>query len=130
MTVPKKEQNAGVALLLERMKTNPEEFYAENEMRMGQGKWVKLWELYGKYLSEEDRQAYINGLKEINQQRFTECVMEGLVNPYEKDNLAKLLEEKRRVGAIPPGMFSDAPIKAEGVGVVYDSSIDKWVRAK
>lgn len=81
MTVPKKEQNAGVALLLERMKTNPEEFCAENEMRMGQGKWRKVWELYGKYLSEEDQEAYINGLKEINQQRFTEHVLEGLVDP-------------------------------------------------
>ena len=120
MTVPEKKQmNAGVALLLERMKTNPEEFYAENEMRMGKGKWVRVWEMYGKYLSEEDRENYINGLKAINQQRFTECVMEGLVNPYEKDNLNKLLEEKAKFGAIPIGTFGEATIKAEGKVVEY-----------
>lgn len=77
-----KEMNAGVALLLERMKTNPEEFYVENINRMNSGnKWDWVWQMYGDYLSKEDQEAYINGLKEINQQRFAEIVMEGIVSP-------------------------------------------------
>lgn len=82
MTVPEKKQmNAGVELLLERMKTHPEEFYVENQLRMGSTKWSNLWHMYQDYLSEEDKQAYIDGVKAINQQRFTEHILEGLVDP-------------------------------------------------
>ena len=82
MTVPEKKQmNAGVELLLKRMETHPEEFYIENQMRMGSSKWSNLWAMYHDYLSEEDRQAYIDGLKAVNQQRFTEHILEGLVDP-------------------------------------------------
>lgn len=82
MTVPEKKQmNVGVELLLERMKTHPEEFYVENQLRMGSTKWSNLWHMYQDYLSEEDKQAYIDGVKAINQQRFTEHILEGLVDP-------------------------------------------------
>jgi hypothetical protein len=74
MTVPKKEQNAGVALLLERMKTNPEEF-------LTQEKWGLLINRYEKHLSEEDAKALTNAIDELMQQRFTELVLEELVLP-------------------------------------------------
>ena len=73
--------NAGIELLLERMKTHPEEFYVENQLRMGSSKWTNLWQMYQDYFSEEDKKSYIDGLKAVNQQRFTEHVLEGLVDP-------------------------------------------------
>ena len=106
MTVPKKEQNAGVALLLERMKTHPEEFYIENQMRMGASKWDNLWHMYKDYFSEEDKQAYIDGLKAVNQQRFTEHVLEGLVDPkqssgVENPHISPYLKNIASGGATP-----------------------------
>jgi len=74
MTVPKKEQNAGVALLLARMKTNPEEFTEH-------GKWGSLIHSHKMFLSEEDCKALDAGINALMQQHFTEKVLEELVDP-------------------------------------------------
>jgi hypothetical protein len=74
MTVPKKKLNAGVALLLERMKTNPEEFTVGD-------KWLSLIKQYRLFLNEEDRNALEAGLNELMQQKFTEQVMQELIDP-------------------------------------------------
>jgi hypothetical protein len=74
MTVPKKEQNAGVALLLERIKTNPEEF-------LEGGKWGALIHRFERYFSDEDAKALSNAIDELMQQKFTEKVLEELVLP-------------------------------------------------
>jgi len=74
MTVPQKEQNAGVALLLERMKTNPEEFTEH-------GKWGSLIHSHKMFLSEEDCKALDAGINALMQQHFTEKVLEELVDP-------------------------------------------------
>jgi len=68
--------NDGVALLLERMKTNPEEFVPPNDL-----KWKTLWEWYASFLSVEDQKAYNEGYCKVMQQRFTELVMEELIDP-------------------------------------------------
>lgn len=111
MTVPKKEQNAGVALLLERMKTNPEEFTVGD-------KWSKILHDYKDFLEVEDRQALAEKINELMQQKFTEKVLEELVDPTQ-NTLTKILREKARLGAIPDGMFGSATIKAEGGTVSY-----------
>ena len=115
MTVPKKEQNAGVALLLERMKTNPEEFTGENAEG---SKWSLLISSYEQHLSKEDRDALNAGIDKILQQRFTERVLEELVDPTQ-NTLTKILREKAKFGAIPDGMFGGATIKAEGSTVTW-----------
>ena len=86
MTVPKKEQNAGVALLLERMKTHSEEFAVGD-------KWTGLLQKYSVFLNEEDQRAISEKLNEIMQQKFTEKVLEELVGSKES-NLKQLLKAK------------------------------------
>ena len=77
MTVTKKGLNSGVSLLLERMKTNPEEFTVGD-------KWLSLIKQYRLFLNEEDRNALEARLNELMQQKFTQRVLEELVNPKEK----------------------------------------------
>ena len=67
--------NDGVATLLERMKTNPEEFFDFGS------KWAGVIGEHKDFLEAEDRQALTDGLNKLMQQRFTEQVMEELVNP-------------------------------------------------
>ena len=75
--------NDGVALLLERMKTNPEEFLDE-------GKWARVMNDHVIFLEEDDRNALNAGINKLHQQRFTEKVMEELIDPTEKSNVKKL----------------------------------------
>lgn len=70
-----KEMNSGVALLLERMKTNPEEFNGEVN------KWGNLLQYYKAYLDPEDANALNEGINKLLQQKFTEKVLEELVDP-------------------------------------------------
>jgi len=96
MTVPKKEQNAGVTLLLERMKTNPEEFVGEGNPYLAtetQTKWSALIAQHIHHLEPEDQDALKSAINKLNQQRFTEKVLEELIDPKE-GNLKKLLQAK------------------------------------
>jgi hypothetical protein len=111
MTSSQKEMNSGVAILLERMETNPEEFAVGD-------KWTGLLQKYSVFLNEEDQRAISKKLNEIMQQKFTEKVLEELADPKE-GNLKKLLQEKIRLGAIPTGAFGSPTIKAEGGTVTY-----------
>jgi hypothetical protein len=78
--------NDGVKILLERMKTHPEEFVSEH----GSSKWGSLIVAYKEHLDPEDRQAITEGMKIVLQQRFTERVMEELINPNK--NTLKITE--------------------------------------
>jgi len=77
--------NDGVALLLERMKTNPEEFDA-----MGRdSKWENLVYKFNEWLDEEDKEIFKNAIKKMRQQKFTELVMEELVDPKKPIGLSQ-----------------------------------------
>ena len=79
------KMNDGVKILLERMKTNPEEFYSDiNE------KWAHIINTYKPYLNDEDTKALEEELAKLMQQRFTEEIMEELINPTEESNVKKL----------------------------------------
>ena len=78
--------NDGVALLLERMKTNPEEFLGERD-----GKWENLVYRFHQYLDPEDHVTFKKELNKLMQQRFTETVMEELVDPADR----KLTREEK-----------------------------------
>jgi hypothetical protein len=74
--------NEGVKILLERMKTNPDEF-------LDRGKWKSLIEEYASYLNPDDYKLIREELNKLHQQRFTEQVMKELLAPEEDDSLGK-----------------------------------------
>jgi hypothetical protein len=74
--------NDGVKLLLERMKTNPEEFTNGH-------KWIGLINSYKEYLNEEDAKVFNNAYNGLMQQTFTEQVMKELLAPEEDNSLGK-----------------------------------------
>jgi len=78
--------NEGVKILIERMKTNPEEFIADG---YSMTKWGGLISQYRDYLNEEDKKTLTDALNEITQQRFTEAVMKELLAPEEDNSLGK-----------------------------------------
>lgn len=94
--------NDGVAMLLERMKTNPEEF-------VGVGKWRLLIDAHIGYLDPEDQKALKHGLNVINQQRFTEEVMEELIDPAESC-IKNLGREMKKFGESPQYKQTNTPI--------------------
>ncbi len=75
--------NEGVQILLERMKTHPEEFVAESQY--GVSKWSQAIQHFQEYLSKEDKEALDVAWKQTisgeMQRRFTQAVMEELVDP-------------------------------------------------
>ena len=71
--------NDGVKILLERMKTNPEEFIGE--AGFAYSKWGSLIGAYKEHLEVEDRTALTDALCKLHQQAFTEKVMEQLIDP-------------------------------------------------
>jgi hypothetical protein len=74
--------NEGVKILLERMKTNPEEF-------INGTKWAGLIHGYKQYLNKEDSQELDDAYNALMQQHFTERVMKELLSPEEDDSLGK-----------------------------------------
>lgn len=80
--------NDGVKILLERMKTNPEEF---GDVR---SKWNTVISEHIQFLEEEDRKAITQGIDKIMQQRFTEEVMKELIDPEQKplDWVSKVMD--------------------------------------
>ena len=77
--------NDGIRILLERMVTHPEEFDA-----MGRdSKWENLVYKFNEWLDEEDKEAFKNAIKKMRQQKFTELVMEELIDPVEESKIKK-----------------------------------------
>jgi len=74
--------NEGVKILLERIKTNPEEFTEGS-------KWGPLIQSHKMFLNEEDAKALNDALNGLMQERFTEKVMKELLAPEEDNSLGK-----------------------------------------
>jgi hypothetical protein len=98
--------NDGVALLLERMKTNPEEFIGTNGFAYS--KWGSLIGAYTEHLEPEDQKALTKGLNALLQQTFTEKVMEELVEPKTLTiaNITKQYHDSRLTPAWSGGAVS------------------------
>jgi len=99
--------NDGVALLLERMKTNPEEFNGEVN------KWGNLILYYKDYLDPEDADALNTGINKLLQQRFTEKVMEELVDP-KKSSLKDIINQYQVKGM--PSVGTTRGLYSNGIG--------------
>jgi len=80
--------NDGVKILLERMKTHPEEFVGVNGFAYS--KWGSVLGSYKEFLEKEDQQALDEALNALLQQRFTEIILEELVDPKDGVSLKNM----------------------------------------
>jgi alpha-N-acetylglucosamine transferase len=82
--------NDGVKILLERMKTNPEEFGGVHS------KWNYVISEHIAFLEEIDRLTITGAIDKIMQQRFTEEVMKELIDPQRetKDWVERVVTSK------------------------------------
>jgi hypothetical protein len=77
--------NDGMKIILERMKTHPEEFKdKDNSPFAYNGKWTNLVHRYELNLPEEDMKAFKNAVDAMRQEEFTAKVMEELLDPKEE----------------------------------------------
>lgn len=117
--------NDGVALLLERMKTHPEEF--ESNVI---GKWSHIINSYKQYLEEEDCKALDKAINSLMQQQFTEKVMEELVNPKKSDNwVDRVMAQKGITSAGATRVGSSVGNAIQNGGSWETISVDPLVQA-
>jgi len=77
--------NDGMKIILERMKTHPEEFRDEDNSPFAyNGKWTNLVHKYENNLPEEDMKAFKEAVNVMRQEEFTAKVMEELLDPKEE----------------------------------------------
>ena len=73
--------NEGIKILIERMKTNPEEFdFSERD-----NKWESLVYRYSDWLDEGDRTAFKEAISSMRQEKFTQEVMKELLDPKSEE---------------------------------------------
>lgn len=111
--------NEGVKILIERMKTNPEEFIADG---YAMTKWGGLIQQYRDYLNEEDKKALSDALNEITQQHFTEAVMKELLAPEEDGSLGKPWYTARAQGT---GLGGATPVRSS-VTLNNTNAVGTW----
>jgi len=81
--------NMGLEILIERMKTNPEEWAKMSDKAMG--RWESIVHLYWDYFTNEDKTAYLEARHEVLADEFSEEVLkilageetEAMARPYE-----------------------------------------------
>jgi hypothetical protein len=79
--------NDGMKIILERLKTHPEEFADDSNPFASEGKWTKLIHQYQHNLPQEDVDAFKQAIDEIRQAEFTAKVMEELLDPKPEEQL-------------------------------------------
>ena len=73
----------GMKIILERMKTNPEEFVSDIGLI---SRWENLVQTNYEILTDEERKAFNDAIHELRRQRFTSRVLEVLMEePVELD---------------------------------------------
>jgi hypothetical protein len=90
--------NEGVKILLERMKTNPEEFVDHLGIRTS--KWGSLIAQFREYLDKADIEAIEEAYRPLMQQHFTEQIMKELLAPEENDGLGKWYTKQGNQGSV------------------------------
>jgi hypothetical protein len=113
----------GTQILVERMKTHPEEFI---EGRIT--KWAEVMHLANDCLPDEDKLALKEAYTQAKVDRFNEQVLKTLAgenNPVE-DTIRYKASERYGIGVTDPrGLFGQAQVKAEGQRV-YDHNTDAF----
>jgi len=95
--------NDGMKIILERMKTHPEEFKDTDNPFAYEGKWVGLVHRYENNLPEEDMKAFKDAVDAMRQEEFTAKVMEELLDPK-----AEQLELDLNIKRTPPPRMQQA----------------------
>lgn len=96
----------GTQILIERMKTNPEEFIE------GMGsKWARAMALGNDCLPEEDKRAIREAYAQAKIASFNEEVLKTLAGENEPVGTLKYQAKERYMGGFtdPRGLFGDAP---------------------
>jgi hypothetical protein len=79
--------NDGIKILLERLKTHPEEFTDDENPFSYEGKWMRIFEKYKHNLSKEDVGIFLEAFNNLRQEKFTAEVMAELLDPKEEEQL-------------------------------------------
>lgn len=117
--------NDGLQLLLDRMKTHPEEF------TMVSSRWGSLMRDFESVFTQEEWTEYNNALLEARRQLFSSTVMERLITEEREDReaLSRPRSYPRKGSILRTGTehlttpFGAAPVKAEGQPMVIDTSM-------
>jgi hypothetical protein len=124
--------NEGVKILLERMKTNPEEF----DFNGRDGKWENLVYRYSDWLDEEDKIAFRDAMKQMRQEKFTQEIMKELLAP-EDDSLGKPWYTTRAKGTPLAGTTQGVTLNSalhpntlQNVTITTDPLINKKLTVK
>lgn len=82
--------NDGVAIVLKRMETHPEEFHGDKN------KWMFIYkEFFRDAMTEEEKGAIYDRLKEIRKEEFTQRVMETITREEIRDSDEWAVQEAR-----------------------------------
>jgi hypothetical protein len=79
--------NDGIKILLERLKTHPEEFTDDENPFTYEGKWMRIFDKYKHNLSKEDVDTFLEAFNNLRQEKFTAEVMAELLNPKQEEQL-------------------------------------------
>ena len=111
----------GTQILIERMKTHPEEFIGD-----GQTKWLKAMNMANECLPDEDKQAIGQAYKQARVSLFNETVLKTLAGEAEPEGetIRYKASERYSAGFSDPRAFANAVVKREGQRVMYDDHID------
>lgn len=80
--------NDGIKLLMERVKTHPEEFVFDERDPFKESRWRKLIDHYKEYLEPEDVDQLKGEINKLVQEKFTEAIMEELLDPKVEEQLS------------------------------------------
>lgn len=106
--------NEGVKILIERMKTNPEEFYDEATGLHVTTRWGRILTDYQSFLEPEDKDALKEAMNKLHQEQFTKQVMKELLAPEEDNSLGKPWYTTRAKGT--PLAGTTQGLYANGIG--------------
>ena len=126
--------NEGVKILLERIKTNPEEFTIGDGGFHTLSKWGRLIADYQTYLEPEDCEILKSAINKLHQQTFTEKVMKELLAPEEDGSLGKPWYSKQGNITLSAGQtlgaYSNTASLTLGTATLTDTKLHELLHMK
>lgn len=113
--------NAGVEILLQRMKDNPEDFYYHPNK--GMSRWHRLvdYAIADEVVTQEEKDALDAGMKEVRRQKFTETVMKELAGEGEESEAEKLSQMAHSI-TLGAGAIRAQPMGAGNTNAVWSTT--------
>jgi len=111
--------NEGVQIILERMKTHPDEFDGvgaihNSQYTLGGSKWGTVISRYWEFITEEEHAALKAGITEANRQNLTSAVLRTLTNTPERARNAV------RARLVESQLMNNSPtmVRTQGFGAI------------